>query len=196
MRIAAAVFLNNTARCAAASLVLAVAGFVPTAGATDVPAHVQTEIPNARLAGQFDFRWFGMKIYAAELWVGDAGYRVAAPTAAGFALSLRYARALGGAKIAETSRDEIRRLGFGTPSQHQSWLGQMTRLFPDVQQGTRITGVYLPDAGARFYLDGRRLGEVLDAEFGRAFFAIWLNPDTSAPAMREALLQNAGPRSR
>lgn len=57
------------------------------------PAHIQAEAPNARLTGKGDFRWLGLKIYSAEFWVGDSGYRAAAPTAARFALDLRYARA-------------------------------------------------------------------------------------------------------
>jgi hypothetical protein len=169
-------------------------GFSAVAGAANLPAHVHAEMPDARLAEQADFRWFGLKIYTAELWVGDAGYRAAALSAGKFALDLRYARAPDSIKIAESSRDEMQRLGLGTPQQLQSWFLRMTGLFPNVPDGTRITGVYLPDAGARFYLDGKRIGDVADAEFGRAFFAIWLDPDTSAPALREALLQNAAPK--
>jgi hypothetical protein len=157
------------------------------------PAHVQAEVPNARLAGKGDFRWFGLKIYTAEFWVGDGGYRAAAPATARFALDLRYARTLHGSKIAQSSHDEIKKLGIGTPEQHQSWLAQMIRLFPDVKDGTHITGVYLPDLGVRFYLDGKLLGELQDTEFGRAFFAIWLDANTSAPALRKALLQNSVP---
>jgi hypothetical protein len=156
------------------------------------PAHIQEEVPNARLAGKGDFRWLGLKIYAAELWVADSGYRAAMPTAARFALDLRYARALHGVKIAQRSHDEIKKLRLGTPEQHRSWLSQMIRLFPDVKEGTHITGVYLPELGVRFYQDGKLLGEVQDTEFGHAFFAIWLDANTSAPALREALLQNSG----
>ena len=34
----------------------------------------------------------------------------------------------------------------------------------------------------------RFLGEIADPEFGRAFFAIWLDPRTSAPQLRANLL--------
>jgi len=114
-----------------------------------------------------------------------------APQAAGFALDLRYARALSGSKIAESSIDEIRKLGLGTAAQQQAWLEQMSRLFPDVKEGSRITGVFLPGTGARFYLDGQVLGDIPDTTFALAFFAIWLDPKTSAPSLRTALLANA-----
>ncbi|CAN5137447.1 hypothetical protein BH11PSE11_BH11PSE11_05230 [soil metagenome] len=159
--------------------------------AAEAPPHIQAEIPRARLAGSDSYRWLGFTIYTANLWVGESGYRSEAPTAAKFALDLRYARALHGAKIAESSLDEIQKLGLGTPEQHRSWRAHMTKIFPDVQSGNHISGIYLPNAGARFYLDGKPLGEVADAEFGRSFFAIWFDPKTSAPALREALLRHA-----
>ena len=161
------------------------------AQAFSMPAPVENEIVNARLAGQGSFRWFGFKIYDAELWVGDRGYRPNAPESAKYALCLTYARNLYGKHIARTSIDEISKLGYGTREQRDVWLKQMEALFPDVHEGTRISGVYLPDWGARFYLNGNLLGEIADKEFARAFFAIWLDPRTSAAALRNSLLSSA-----
>lgn len=158
--------------------------------AWSAPAHIEVDIPAARLSGQGTFRWFGLHIYDAQLWVGAKGTAPDAP----LALELTYARSLDGKKIAESSIDEIRKLGLGTPAQHSDWLTRMTTIFPDVKDGTRITGVYLPALGARFYLDGKLLGEIADPAFARAFFAIWLDPKTSAGKLREALLMNAAPR--
>ncbi|UUZ55997.1 chalcone isomerase family protein [Massilia sp. H-1] len=70
----------------------------------------------------------------------------------------------------------------------------MKEIFPDVKEGTRISGVFLPGSQARFYLDGKPLATVPDPEFARAFFAIWLDPKTSAKGLRTALLKDAGPR--
>lgn len=161
------------------------------AQAGSIPAPIGNEIGDARLAGQGSLRWFGLKIYDAELWVGDQGYRRDDPESARFALSLTYARDLYGKQIARASVDEIRKLGFGTKEQHEAWLQQMTALFPDVHEGTRISGIYIPGHGARFYLDGDLLGEIADSEFARAFFAIWLDPRTSAPSLRNSLLSSA-----
>lgn len=164
------------------------------AAPSGVPQAVQTAIPNARLAGEGDFRWLGLKIYRAQMWVGEQGYQINAPYGARFALELQYARTLYGNKIAQSSIDEMQKLGLGSPAQHQAWLADMEKLFPDVTEGSRITGVYLPDTGAGFYLDGKPLGTVRDPEFGRAFFAIWLDPQTSAPGLRKDLLREAAPR--
>lgn len=154
------------------------------------PAHVSGHVPAARLAGAGVFTWFGLRIYDAELWVGDQGYSKDAP----FALELRYARKLDGIKIAEASADEMAKLKAGTPAQRSAWLARMKEIFPDVKEGTRLCGVYLPGSGAQFYLDGRLLASVPDPEFARAFFAIWLDPATSAARLRTALLKEAAPR--
>ncbi len=158
------------------------------AQAADIHTHIQTEIPNAHLQGQGNFRWFGLKIYAAKLWVDGAGFNTDVPTSRKFILDLNYARDLHGERIAESSIDEIRKLGLGSHAQRVIWLNKLKSLFPDVHKGTRISGVYLPGQGARFYLDGTLLGEIDDPEFARAFFAIWLDERTSAPKLRKQLL--------
>lgn len=160
---------------------------IASAQAANIPAHIQQELPDARLSGQGTFRWFGLKIYDATLWVGESGYQ---NNSAKFILNLNYARELYGEKIAKASIDEIRELGIGSGEQQQAWLGKMKALFPDVKEGSQISGVYLPGQAARFYLDGKLLGEINDAEFARAFFAIWLDPRTSASGLRKQLLAN------
>jgi hypothetical protein len=40
----------------------------------------------------------------------------------------------------------------------------------------------------RFFHNGRQTAQLRDAEYARLFFGIWLAPQTSAPAMRTALL--------
>lgn len=154
------------------------------------PAPVDTHLPQARQAGAGTFTYFGMKIYDAQLWVGEKGYQSGAP----FVLDLVYARPLNGVKIAEASADEMAKLNAGTAAQRKVWLARMKEIFPDVKEGSRISGVFLPDSGARFYLDGKALASVPDPEFARAFFAIWLDPATSAKKLRTALLKDAAPR--
>ena len=159
-----------------------------------VPTPIGKELLQPRLAGSGNFRYFGLNIYDAQFWVGAGGYLATAPRMERFALDLRYARSLAGKKIAVSSIEEIQKLGLGTSAQHADWQARMTSIFPNVQDGTRITGIYLPNQGARFYLDGKPLGEIMDPEFGYAFFAIWLDPRTSAGKLRDALLADAAPR--
>jgi hypothetical protein len=160
---------------------------LPVRAANDaVPPHISMELTDARLSGQGSFRRFGLKIYDAKLWVEKAGFQPDHPVTTKLVLDLGYARDLYGKRIAQSSIDEISQLG--NALQHQMWLEKMTALFPDVHEGTHISGVYLPGKGARFYLDGKLLGEIDDAEFARAFFSIWLDERTSAAKLREQLL--------
>jgi hypothetical protein len=101
------------------------------------PVHIEQAVPQARLAGSGDYTWFAMQIYSAELWVGPGPFSLAAP----FALELRYARKLNGRKIAEASVEQMEKIGAVSTAQRQAWLQQMVAIFPDVAEGTRITGV-------------------------------------------------------
>ena len=105
-----------------------------------------------------------------------------------FALVVRYARALDGEAIAARSIEEIERLGAGTPVQRSGWAARLRAAIPDVEAGDQIAGVYRPGRGARFYRNGRLLGEIDDPAFAHAFFSIWLDPRTSVPELRAALI--------
>lgn len=164
-----------------------------------LPAEALQPMQPVRLAGEGVYRWYGLRIYEARLWVGPQGYRDSAPAAAPFVLELRYGRALQGSRIAEASAEQMEKVGAGSAVQRKVWLETMRGLFPDVREGDRIAGRYVPGVGARFYLNGAPLGgaqggaqpPVLDAEFAQAFFSIWLSPRSTAPALREALLRQA-----
>jgi len=149
------------------------------------PSHIALALPDAHLLGAGSYRWFGWRIYDAELWVGPQGYQ---PNNAPFALDLRYFHAFEGKKIAQRSIDEIEKLGLGDAGQRANWLAAMQSCFPDVKDGTHLTGIYLPGSGVRYYRDGKVLCDIKDSQFAAAFFAIWLDQRTSAQSLRAALL--------
>jgi len=186
--------LNHARRMlalAAATLafVLGTTAFAAAPGLTPEapPSVVNEAAPGLRELGSGTMRWFGIKVYDATLWTRGRSVDYAEP----LALQLRYARKLKGAAIAQRSVEEMAKLGKGTPQQRAAWGEAMKRLFPDVDNGTTLTGVHLPGSGTRFFHDGKPLGEVSDPEFSRAFFGIWLDAGTSAPELRRALI-NAG----
>ena len=144
------------------------------------------DLPQAQLQGSAGLRWFGLKIYDAALWSAATPFDPTQP----FALELTYRRSISRTRIVQTSMAEIRRL-FGdrySDEQLQRWEADMTRAFTDVDEGDQLTGVYLPGFGCRFYSRSRLLAEVRDAEFARAFFAIWLDPRTKDAQLRNRLL--------
>ena len=132
--------------------------------------------------GSGEFRRFGFLVYEATLWAG------ADPLRPPLALRLTYKRNIDGLAIAEASVKEIRNLGVTDAATLKRWGDQMAALFPDVKSGDQIIGQYQPDA-ARFYFNERLIGRVDDPLFARAFFGIWLDPKTSAPDLRAALLK-------
>jgi len=132
--------------------------------------------------GSGEFRRFGFLVYEATLWAGDD------PQRPPLALKLTYRRTIAGQAIAEASVKEIRQLGIADDATLQRWGQQMTALFPNVKPGDQITGHYRAD-GAQFHFNDRQLGGIDDPAFARAFFAIWLDPKTSAPDLRAALLK-------
>lgn len=152
---------------------------------------IQQELAQSQLLGKGSYRWFGIKLYDAFLWQArDASVTI--PLLEGrFVLELVYARELKGQRIAAASLDEIRKLNLGSPEQQSRWLHLMQQIFPDVTEGTRLSGVYQAGQGARFYRDGVLLSRTNDAEFARAFFSIWLDKRSSAPALRQQLLGRA-----
>jgi hypothetical protein len=161
---------------AAASIACAGLGWAPATAAS--PAATMREI------GAGSLHWFGLHVYDARLAVAGERFDPAQP----FALTLRYARDLSGERIAETSIDEIRRLGFGTSADHQRWLDEMRRVFPDVRRGDELTGASTPGRGAQFLLNGRPIGSIDEPAFARAFFAIWFDPRTRSRDLRANLL--------
>ncbi len=145
-------------------------------------------LPHASPLGSGSFRWFGLKLYDVRLWVERRSFSVNDWMRMPLALELTYARTLYGARIAESSIDEMKKLGMVNAAQERAWLDAMKQIFPNVEEGTHLVGIYQPGQPTRFFRDGVAIGEVADPEFGLAFFAIWLHPRTSAPRLRAALL--------
>lgn len=157
------------------------------AQAPAVPPEVAAELPGAQLQGSGRLRFIGLAVYDARLWRGATPVGsdwMAAP----LALELRYLRRLVGRQIAERSIEEMRRQRELGEDESRRWLAAMTQMFPDVQDGDRITGFVVPGLGARFAVNGVVKGDVRDLEFARLFFGIWLSERTSEPALRRALL--------
>ena len=147
-------------------------------------------LPQARLIGKARLAVWGFQVYDARLWALP-GFGAASYTRAPLALELDYLRGFSAVDVAERSIQEMRRSVPISDAQASQWKADMLRVIPDVQKGDRILGVYQPGVGASFWFNGKRSGDVKDAEFARLFFGIWLSPATSEPQLREALLAGA-----
>lgn len=129
------------------------------------------------------FSWSVFRIYNATLWVQgpfDGRER--------FVLDLAYLRRVSATQIVEASIDEMRRLRALDEPRLAVWREQLLSFFPDVGLGDRLLGLFEPGHGVVFFSQSAQLGEVRDAGFAEAFSAVWLDPRTKAPRLRQALL--------
>ncbi len=158
-----------------------------TANSMGLPAPAAAALPGAQLTGQGLLRVWGFQVYRSRLWV-QPGFQASDYASHGLALELEYLRAFKGADIARRSLEEMRGIGNFPAEQGERWARALAALMPDVAPGDRLLGLHRPGQGAHFFHDGRDLGRIDDPQFSRLFFGIWLHPNTSAPALRQALL--------
>jgi hypothetical protein len=142
------------------------------------------EVPNLQLLGYGRFRKLLWDVFDASLWVSGDSWSLNQT----FVLELRYARDVKGADIVDGTRDQWKHLGYNDQARQTEWLAQLSAIFPDVKKGDQLAGVYLPGRETRFFHNGQPIGEISDPEFGRHFFAIWLDEKTSQPMLRAHLL--------
>ena len=146
----------------------------------------RVQVPQAQALGGGDLTWFGLRIYRATLWSASKPFDAAQP----FALQLHYYRSISRERLVNTSIDEIRRLS-ATPipaATLKRWEALLNTAFIDVRDGDELTGVYLPGKGMQLYDRQRLLADLDDEALARAFFDIWLNPDSRDQRLRQRLI--------
>lgn len=153
-----------------------------------LPQSVQDAVPQDKLQllGYGRFRKLLWDVFDASLWVPGEHWDMDKP----FALELRYARDIEGEDIVDSTRDQLKHVGFDDPGLVNPWLERLKGIFPDVKEGDSLVGLHLPEAETRFYFNGQFIGAVADPTFGPAFFAIWLDQKSSEQDLRNALLGN------
>lgn len=142
-------------------------------------------MPELKALGGGLLRVFGFQVYNVYLWTpAGAAFDRSKP----YALDLQYLRAFSAKQLAERSIDEMRGQGIGGDAVYPKWLAEMERVFADVKEGDRLTGVVTPSKTSKFFYNGAYRGEVVDPAFADAFFGIWLNEKSSQPRVRNLLL--------
>jgi hypothetical protein len=141
-----------------------------------------THLPGAQQVGQGIFKRFGWSIYEAKLYAPGGRF----DPRASYALSLTYERTIAGDRLVQASLDQMRKLG-APVDDHPDWATELAKVLPSVSKGITLTSVYRPGEGAVFYQMNIETGRVNDG-LARWFFAIWLDPRTSEPSLRQALI--------
>jgi len=156
--------------------------FVSTSFAKSPELNLQLD--SMIVKGEGTYKYFWMSIYDARLFSAEEHWSYQKP----FALSLTYHRNLKGKAIAQRSIKEIRGQGFDDENKLQSWYQHLVEIFPDVEDGSTLTGLFLPNQGVHFYYQDQSIGMIQEELFAYHFFGIWLSEQTSAPSLRQALL--------
>ncbi len=153
----------------------------------DDSSTVRVGLPGAKLAGSAKLTVWGFDVYRASLWVAPS-FRQTRYADHPFALELAYLRKFDANAITQRTLDEMQRQGKLPPEKARAWREAMLSIFPDVKPGDRITAIHQPGAPTRFLFNGKPKGEIVDDDFDRLFFGIWLSDATSEPSLRQALL--------
>lgn len=131
------------------------------------------------------FSWMFWDVYDIGLYAPDGDYQSSKPVA----LELTYLTDLDKDDIVDRSCREMRRQKAADEVTLVDWHTQMEEIFPDVKKGDKLVGVATPAGASEFYHNGKKVGEVKDPEFTKAFFNIWLGDKTSEPELRQSLLK-------
>ena len=142
-------------------------------------------MPELKALGGGMLRFLGFQVYNVYLWTpAGATFDRSKP----YALDLQYLRTFSATQLAEQSIKEMRGQGTGREAVYPKWLAEMERVFADVKEGDRLTGVVTPAKTSKFFYNGAYRGEIADPEFADAFFGIWLSQKSSQPRVRNLLL--------
>lgn len=152
--------------------------------AQETPQFILKTIPSAQKVGEGRLTYLFKDIYDAKLYAPSGNFTGAPP----FAIKIDYKVSITGEKIANISIDEMRKQGYKNELMLATWFNEMKKIFPDVEDGISITGIYINATETLFFQNNKFLGKITDPEFGKQFFGIWLNEQTSQPKLRQALL--------
>ncbi|MDX2073447.1 MAG: chalcone isomerase family protein [Alphaproteobacteria bacterium] len=155
--------------------------FAPLAIASEI---AMQQIPNAKKVGEGRLSVVFWDVYDATLYAPNGQWHPEKP----YALSIRYFREIEGGDIADRSIAEIKKQGFSDQEMLEDWHKQMLDILPNVKNGTELTALFTDKETTDFYHSGKRIGTINDPLFGKHFFGIWLNENTSEPTLRRALL--------
>ena len=152
-----------------------------------LPQEINSALTPAQFSGTGKLTFYGLNVYEASLWV-SVGFKPNDFGDHALVLDLHYLRSFTAVDIAKRSLEEMQRIEPVPEQKAAQWLKALNEAFPNIKKGDHLIGLHTPGSGATFWHNGKRSGEIKDAEFSRQFFAIWLSPKTSEPKLRQALL--------
>lgn len=127
--------------------------------------------------------WF-WDVYDAELRTDTGAFENAQQRA----LQLSYLRDIQAKDLVDTTAEEWQRLGITVSTEHEQWLQELRKMWPNVSEGDCITLLETEQGHAKFYDPKGELGEIASAQFTDDFLAIWLDENSRFKKERNQLI--------
>lgn len=163
---------------------LAIGSFAVPVDAQNPPKEVKRVLNNHQLQGKTTTRFWGFKLYDAQLWTQKGG---PFDPNEKFALSLRYAHPFTAEELARSTVEEIGRVEGRAPEAFGKLEAKLLGCLIDVDKGDRVTGVAEAANRLTMFVNGRKSCSLSYPQLRERFFGIWLAP-TSRDAKGAARL--------
>ncbi|MBB1201813.1 hypothetical protein EGM70_16145 [Enterobacteriaceae bacterium 89] len=145
-----------------------------------------------RKVGEATLTWGPFTVYHSQLFTPDGHYRTASSDQA---LVITYLQNIDRDDLVEATREQWQAQGIlMREPQSSAWLQMLKSLWPDVHSGTQLAFVIEDNQGQFWYRataaekNFSPLGPPQPALFSRSFMAIWLDPHTQYPELRQRLI--------
>ncbi|MDX6015046.1 MULTISPECIES: hypothetical protein [Shewanella] len=164
---------------------------------TPEPKAAQVEPSKAELAsfrevGRGEMDWWFITLYRARLLTPDGSYQ---PNSFPQQLEIQYYRDIPASRLLEATKHQWLHLGYDR-EQISAWLALLEDIWPDVEQGDRLSFVASGPQRGHFLFNDKPLAAIVIDEsassehkrFADAFLAIWLSERSSRPQLRAQLI--------
>lgn len=145
--------------------------------------------PQLIKSGEGEMDYLFWTIYRAELYVDSLPYQEESFPKA---LKIEYYRDIDSDDLIDATKDQWLHLGINQALINQ-WTAELPSIWPDISKGDELI-IYVSKDGESTFYSGqegqtvKRLGQVDDDQFGRAFLDIWLSVKTTEPKLRAKLM--------
>ena len=125
-------------------------------------SHIELAMNQSQPQGAGRLNFWGFHIYDATL------YRAGNSSSSDFALNIQYQKSFSGSAIASKTADEMKKIGV-PEMQAVIWGKELAAVFPNIEPGQSITGIYSPKVGTTFFSRVRKLPKSLALNFQKLF---------------------------
>lgn len=130
-------------------------------------------------SAKLEVLWFD--IYYATLSTPSGTFNGKSP----FRLEINYLRAFSAEELIEETLNQWQNK---VPVDQQTgWANQLKQLWPNIEEGDRLSFVVDTNQLGHFYFNNKYLGRIDDADFSKPFSDIWLGTNSQFPKLAKQL---------